>query len=79
MPRRLYIAEQFDSYRREVIPANAPMVQVEECRRAFYAGTAALIGILRESPDNPSEERRFMLDLEAELKDFPNRVVKLNS
>ena len=32
------VASAFESYRREVIPAAASDVQVEECRRAFYAG-----------------------------------------
>jgi hypothetical protein len=37
------VAESFASYRAAVIPATASEVQVEECRRAFYAGAYFLL------------------------------------
>lgn len=37
------VAQRFDSYQAEVIPADAPTIQVEECRRAFHAGGLAVL------------------------------------
>jgi len=36
------VADGFASYWRSVVPAGAPDVQVQECRRAFYAGAWAM-------------------------------------
>lgn len=46
MPKSNWIDEQWLSYRREVIPANAPMIQITESRRAFYAGAEALLSVI---------------------------------
>lgn len=35
-------ADAWDKYARDVLPKEAPEVQRVECRRAFYAGGAAL-------------------------------------
>lgn len=40
------IGAAWESYRREVVPGDAPAVQVQECRRAFYAGAKATLGVL---------------------------------
>src|SRR5262245_51193599 len=37
------VAAAFASYRQHVIPPDAPPIQVEECRRAFYAGSYAML------------------------------------
>ena len=29
--------DEWQGYRRDVVPPHAPAIQVEECRRAFYA------------------------------------------
>lgn len=73
MPRRLRMQEEFESYRREVIPVNAPMAQIVECRRAFYAGAQAFRALCCRSPNDPAGEARFLLELEQELDDFPKR------
>ena len=39
------IQAQWLSYLRDVVPRDAGPVQVEECRRAFYAGAAGLLSI----------------------------------
>lgn len=44
------------SYRRDIIPANAPAVQVQECRRAFYAGAHALLCIVTSLGDDSVPE-----------------------
>lgn len=77
MPRRLRLQESFDSYRREVIPADAPFVQVVECRRAFMAGCQAMRNILANAPDEEKAQMRFCDEIEEELKDFVRREVAL--
>ncbi len=78
MPRRLRIAEKFASYRRDVIPNNAPPVQIEECRRAFFAGAVALYGLmmagLSSAPGVTQDDMSFMADVDAELRAFPKSV-----
>jgi len=73
--RRLRIQESFDSYRREVIPPDASLVQVTECRRAFFAGAQAMRAILTNAPEGPRAERQFCEEIEAELRDFVRREV----
>jgi hypothetical protein len=52
------VAEAFATYRAEVLPADAPDVQVQECRRAFYAGTYGLLmgGLLVLGDESVPEE-----------------------
>lgn len=65
-------------YRREVIPPDAPEVQVTESRRAFYAGAGALFSLLLVVLDPGEEPTEHDLDrvtgLYDELKEF-NRAV----
>jgi hypothetical protein len=37
------IKKAWESYVNEVLPAGAPAVQLQECRRAFYAGAKAML------------------------------------
>jgi hypothetical protein len=74
MPSRFHIQEEFDSYRKAVIPADAPLVQVVECRRAFYAGAQALRHIVLNAPEGLAG-RRFLIEVEEELRDFVRREV----
>lgn len=52
------VAESFAGYQADVIPADAPRIQVEECRRAFYAGVYFMLmnlqGYMAEE-DTPEE------------------------
>lgn len=77
--RRNLIQEKFDSYRREVIPQDAPLVQVVECRRSFYAGAQALMGIvmngLSAGPDCEPADERMMMDISSELQDFVRQEI----
>lgn len=40
------IREAWECYNRDVLPRDAPPVQRSECRRAFYSGAQALLGIV---------------------------------
>jgi hypothetical protein len=42
-PVKLFtVAEMWEDYQLKVVPAEAPEIQVRECRRAFYAGAASM-------------------------------------
>lgn len=40
------VGEQWADYLRGVMPRGAPDVQIEECRRAFYAGALSMFHIV---------------------------------
>lgn len=50
------IKDAWRTYQREVIPRNAPAVQHEECRRAFYAGAFALFSLVMDASADPKSE-----------------------
>ena len=71
------VAAAFASYQADVIPPSASPVQIEECRRAFYAGTYFMLMELATSMDEstPDEEGIAMLEaLQAECEAFTARL-----
>jgi hypothetical protein len=69
------IADEWNDYRRKVLPATAPAGQVQECKRAFYAGGRALLtailNILDPSSDDATErDLRVMDSIDRELREF---------
>ena len=42
------VQKQWDSYRAAVVPTQASPVQVQECRRAFYAGAQVMLAYMTE-------------------------------
>ncbi|HEX6824760.1 MAG TPA: hypothetical protein VF077_00475 [Nitrospiraceae bacterium] len=54
-------------YRKEVIPWNAPPVQVMESQRAFYAGAWTLYNMILGNLDEGDEPTPKDLDLMAKL------------
>lgn len=67
------VAEAFASYRRVVIPDDASAVQVQECERAFYAGSYSMLMNVATSieEDTPEEEGVAFLDaLKAECEAY---------
>jgi hypothetical protein len=59
------VAESFATYRAQVIPPGAPDVQVEECRRAFYAGTYfCLMNLAYNIGDDSTSEDQGIVELE---------------
>lgn len=73
MSRRL-LQEAWLSYAREVLPHDAPFVQVIECRRAFYAGAralqAAVNGAISGGPNVTAADVDVMQSLHEELEGF---------
>jgi len=68
------IADFWTSYRRDVVPADAPPVQLIECRRAFYAGAAAMLSGMMDAAGEPGEpgeqDIRRVEDLAGEVSRF---------
>lgn len=76
--KRELMAEQWDSFARAVLPKDAPAVQRQEMRRAFYAGAQGIlfgvIAILAPEGEPTDEDIRHMENLHQELQDFANLV-----
>jgi hypothetical protein len=72
--KRQLLQEAWLSYVGEVLPPDAPPVQVVETRRAFYAGAralqAAVFGALSGGPDATAEDINVMQSLQGELEGF---------
>jgi hypothetical protein len=68
------LQEKWDAYAAQVIPQTASRVQVQETRRAFYAGAMAYLTLLLShlTPDaEPTQEDVSLLErLNAELDAF---------
>lgn len=64
---------EWQSYERDIVPADAPRAQREESRRAFYAGAAAMFALMMESssPDDDEECERRLAALHLEVLEFP--------
>jgi hypothetical protein len=74
----MLIKHEWESYRKEVVPANAGVEQLQETRRAFYAGAQAyrwlVINHVAALPDDKAELEMQALD--EELKRFKDRVLR---
>lgn len=71
------VQEQWESYRDSVIPKNASAIQVQECRRAFYAGAYASLDLFTSIGEpGISEDAGIALieGLRSELEDFAGGV-----
>ena len=73
-----YIESGWAGYRHVVIPADASEVQVNESRRAFFAGAACLFEtiMLAASPGvEPTEaDMDMMANLQAEIDEFGQQL-----
>ena len=73
------IAAQFETFKADVIPAAAPPVQVQEMRRAFYAGAHAMMTVLNVvTTDGVSDEEgeAILEDADQELRRFAKDVLE---
>ncbi len=72
------IEESWLSYREQVIPKDAPAMQVTECRRAFYAGARGLfstiMNILEPGEEATDGDLATMSSIEAELNRYVAQV-----
>jgi hypothetical protein len=56
------IQSQWESFKKNVIPANAPKVQQEEMERAFYAGSQAMLQMHVQIAEHRENAAVQMLD-----------------
>jgi hypothetical protein len=73
------ILEAWTTYKNEVIPADAPAVQVIETRRGFYAGAIAMAHNIIVGSATTKSQPEFEARMKAifeEGQDFANRVGK---
>ncbi len=78
--KRQLMAEQWDSFARAALPRDAPAVQRQEMRRAFYAGAQGIlhgvIAALARDKEPTEEDLSMMMNLEIELSEFAELVKK---
>lgn len=78
--RQNRVQEEWLSFRNKVIPANATSVQLQEMRRAFYAGVemllARLIRGMSDGPDSKPEDETMLAEMQEELADFAKSVLE---
>lgn len=69
-----YIEQGWNSYRKLVIPANAPEIQIKECRQAFFGGSAILmqsIMLMLDPGVEPTDaDMQRMSDIQKELDEY---------
>lgn len=58
------LIQVWDSYQSQVIPKSAGKVQIDECRRAFFAGAQALNGLYAQ----------FNIEIQDEINGFVDDV-----
>jgi hypothetical protein len=70
--RKNLIMEQWKRFEEAVLPAEPAVNQVQEMRRAFFAGAQVMINILvHETKDLPEDEGvKILDDCYAEIHDF---------
>jgi hypothetical protein len=70
------IQHEWESFERDVVPADAPSVQRQEMRRAFYAGARGLLRIQLDEFAAMSEDEaeRGMQAIDEELQQFVRSV-----
>lgn len=83
-----HLLNAWQSFQREVIPPNAPPVQHDVCRDAFYAGAAALFELVTRVPwsqpgaggaDAVSEDAgaAFLEQINQELQAYARAMARL--
>lgn len=74
--QNLSLAEAWKLYRAQVIPPNAPSVQIKESKRAFYAGAQASFHALTSIDDSlPDVEGVAIIEgINVELQTFKKQV-----
>jgi hypothetical protein len=75
---RMHILEAWNSYREQVIPRDAPAVQVTESKRAFFAGAGSIWMVFTSqqtgAPLVVSVNSQILEDIDAELRQFLAKV-----
>ena len=73
------IKEQWDSFEKEVVPAGASEIQVQEMRRSFYGGVMAMSliqDVIGQEAMSEDAAMGILQGVEQELRDFLNSITK---
>lgn len=69
-----YIEKEWATYRAFVMPGDASVAQVDETRKAFYAGASSLfhtiLNILEDGPEATEGDLEKMSSIQKELEAF---------
>ena len=72
--KRLIVAELWNEFSRKVLPADAPVIQRQEMRRAFYAGAGGLLKAIEKCLDPGADatdgDLTMMIGISNELTAF---------
>lgn len=75
---RRNLADEWSDFRRQVIPEEAPVMQVVEMRRAWYAGAATLFALVAGGLDADHEptdlDVMYLESLNQELRAYANEL-----
>lgn len=73
-----FIQSAWTSYRKMVVPPDAPPIQIQECKQAFFAGAATLFNCLLNgfdsSDDITKSDLQSMADIQSEIDDFGQQI-----
>lgn len=76
------IEAAFQDYKEQIIPADAPDVQVAECRNAFFAGVAIMFHVFQtiahtdDSPETIANEADILKSVQDEIEAHVESVTK---
>ena len=69
---------EWDKYRRQVLPPDAPPIQIQECRRAFFGGAWAIYSLMMNKMTSGDEVKpedlQMMASLDREMRNFGERA-----
>lgn len=66
---RVTVRDAWDSYKAQAMPPDAHPVQIQECRRAFYAGFWAMLNINVGVGDDAVTEAQGVFVLESVIRE----------
>jgi hypothetical protein len=73
-----FVAAGFAIYKGRVLPEDAPQIQIDECRWAFFAGAQHLfhgiMGSLEEDKEPTEADMQRMDNIDKELREFAKEL-----
>lgn len=74
MPSKRLVEAGWASYAVNVLPLDAPRIQIQECRRAFYAGAAHMLSAMANLGGDEVSEDQGVEALEAAAAEIEQHV-----
>ncbi len=74
------IAREWETFRQQALPANAPDLQVQTAKESFYAGALTLFQMLQRNlsadPETVPSDVELLEDVNQELLEFLNEYMR---